>query len=104
MVAKHREATQGFHLRRLVLKDVPILGELAVLETHDIGRDPTPGPTVAGKAPVRNDVVAFSEDHVIVVTECFGKGATRLNKPSRPGGIGALCWMQVSDQNPSAVA
>ena len=40
MVAKHREATQGFRLRRLVLKDVPMLGELAVFETHDIGGDP----------------------------------------------------------------
>ena len=39
-IAEHREAATGFRLRRLVLKNVPVLGELAVFEAHDIGGDP----------------------------------------------------------------
>jgi hypothetical protein len=39
-IAKHREAANGFRLGRLVLKNVPVLGELAVFETHDVGGDP----------------------------------------------------------------
>jgi hypothetical protein len=39
-VTEHRETTNGFCLDRLVLKNVPVLGELAVFEAHDIGGDP----------------------------------------------------------------
>jgi hypothetical protein len=39
-VAEHREAANGFRLGRLVLKNIPVLGELAVFETHDVGGDP----------------------------------------------------------------
>jgi hypothetical protein len=39
-IAEHREAANRFRLGRLVLKDVPVLGELAVLETDDVGGDP----------------------------------------------------------------
>ena len=39
-VAEHRETADGFRLRRPVLKNIPVLGELAVLEAHDIGGDP----------------------------------------------------------------
>jgi hypothetical protein len=39
-IAEHRETAKGFRLGRLVLKDVPVLGELAVFEAHDIGGDP----------------------------------------------------------------
>jgi hypothetical protein len=32
MIAQHRQAAGGFGLGRLVLQDVPMLGELAVLK------------------------------------------------------------------------
>jgi hypothetical protein len=39
-IAEHRQAANGFRFGRLVLKNVPVLGELAVFEAHDIGGDP----------------------------------------------------------------
>ena len=39
-IPEHRQAAQGFRLARLVLKNVPVLGEPAVLQAHDIGGDP----------------------------------------------------------------
>lgn len=39
-IAEHGETAEGFSLGRLVLKNVPVLGELAILEAHHIGRDP----------------------------------------------------------------
>jgi hypothetical protein len=39
-VAEHRKPAHGFGLRRFVLEDVPVLGELAVFEADDIGGDP----------------------------------------------------------------
>ena len=38
-IPEHRQAAQGFRLARLVLKNVPVLGD-AVLQAHDIGGDP----------------------------------------------------------------
>jgi hypothetical protein len=39
-VAEHRETAKGFYLGRFILKNVPVFGELAVFEAHDIGGDP----------------------------------------------------------------
>ena len=40
---------------------------------------------MARKAPVRDDVVAFGEDHMIVVTECFGKAANKIEQAIAAG-------------------
>jgi hypothetical protein len=39
-IAEHRKTTKGFRLGRLVLNNVPVLGELAVFDSHDIDGDP----------------------------------------------------------------
>ena len=39
-IAKHWQTASRFRLDRFVLKNVPVLGELAVFEAHDIGSDP----------------------------------------------------------------
>ena len=39
-VAKHWQTADGFRTGRLVLKNVPMLGELAVFEADDVGSDP----------------------------------------------------------------
>lgn len=39
-IAEHRKTTKGFRLGRLVLNNVPVLGELAVIDAHDIDGDP----------------------------------------------------------------
>ena len=44
LVAEHRQAADGCFLCHLVLDDVPVLGQLAVLEAHDIHHDPVRRP------------------------------------------------------------
>jgi hypothetical protein len=61
-------------------KNVPVLGELAVFHAHDIGGDPRSRAPLAREAPVRDNVVAFGEDHVIFVAEGIGKGANELEQ------------------------
>ena len=46
-VAEHRQAADGLRFGHLVLKNVPVLGELTVFEACDIGGDPRRGTTVA---------------------------------------------------------
>ena len=40
---------------------------------------------MAGKAPVRDDVVAFGDDYVIVVAECLGKAANKVEQTIAAG-------------------
>src|ERR1700693_791035 len=40
LVTEHRQAADGCFLCHLVLDDVPMLGQLAVLEAHDLHHDP----------------------------------------------------------------
>jgi hypothetical protein len=51
-VAEHCQTNDGFRFGRLVLKNAPVLGELAVFEAHDISGDPRRGTTVARETPV----------------------------------------------------
>ena len=39
-IAEHWETADRFRLGRLILKNVPVLGELAVFEAYYIGGDP----------------------------------------------------------------
>src|ERR1700730_5740226 len=50
-----------------------MFGELAVLETHDIGGNPGGGPPISGEASVRNDVVPLGNDHLVLVTQRAGQ-------------------------------
>src|SRR6516225_8053281 len=77
-IAEHGQTAKGFRAGRLVLEDVPVLGELAVLETHDVGGDPGLRTTVSRKAAMGYDVVALGEDHVIFVSERVGKAANKI--------------------------
>ncbi len=42
LVPEHGQATAGCVLCYLVLDDVPVLGQFAILEAHDIRHDPVP--------------------------------------------------------------
>ncbi len=60
-----------------------MLGELAVFEAHNIGGDPSRRTAVAGKAPVRDNLVSFGKDHVIFVAERAGKAADKIEQGRR---------------------
>jgi hypothetical protein len=57
-VGEHRQAAHRVGLADLVLNDVPVLSQKAILDPEDIGDDPVSGLTVAGEATVEDDVVA----------------------------------------------
>ena len=63
---------------RLVLKNIPMLGELTVFKAHDVSGDPRCRTTVTGKAPMGDDVVRFGEDQVIFVAQSAGKAANKI--------------------------
>src|SRR5271169_3312952 len=84
-IAKHREPAKGLRFGRLVLKNVPMLGELAVFEAHDIGGDPRRGTAVAQKTPMGHHVVAFREDQLVFVAERGWKAADKIEQAVAAG-------------------
>ena len=68
-LAEHRQARHGFGLRRLVLEDVPVLGELAVLDADDVSGDPRRQAAVAGEATVSDDEIALGYDQLVFVAQ-----------------------------------
>src|SRR5215472_7716818 len=79
-VPQHRQAAQRFRAGRLVLQDVPVLSELAVFETHDVGGDPRSRATVARKAAMGDGIVSLGEDHVVFVPERVGEAANEIEQ------------------------
>src|ERR1700686_2633358 len=63
-----------------------MFGELAVLETDDIGSDPGGGTAVAGEAPMRNDIVALGHDQLVLVAERLGGGSDEVEQALAAGG------------------
>jgi hypothetical protein len=63
-----------------------MLGELAVLDADDVGSDPGGRPPHGRGAAMRNHVIAFRDDERV-----SGSVRIRLNNPSRPGAMCALC-------------
>ena len=79
-IAEHRETAKGFRLSRLVLKNVPVLGELAVFEAHDVSSDPRSRASMAGEASVANNVVPLGEDQVIFVAQRLGQAPNKAEQ------------------------
>jgi hypothetical protein len=84
MIAEHRETPDGFCFGRLVLENVPVLGELAVLKANDISRNPHCRTTVPGETPVRNHVVALGDDKLVFVAKLFWKTADGIEPSVTP--------------------
>src|ERR1700675_900877 len=72
-LAEHRQSADRLGPGRLVLQNVPMFGELAVLETDDIGGNPGGWTAIAGKASVRNDIVALGHDQLVLVAQRLGR-------------------------------
>src|SRR5262249_32433207 len=54
--------------------------ELAILETHDVGRDPGRGPASAGEPSVRDHVVSLGDDQMVFVAERVGEAANKIEQ------------------------
>jgi hypothetical protein len=79
-VAEHRQAAFRFGFCRLVLQDVPVFGETAVLDPDHVRGNPGDGPTIAREAAVDDDVVAFREDELMLVTQGIGQTLDQIEQ------------------------
>src|SRR5580704_11513328 len=79
-LAEHRQAADRLRRGRLVLKNVPMLGEPAVFEAHDVGGDPRRGTTVAGKTAVGDHIIPSGEDDVIFIAQRIRQGANEIEQ------------------------
>src|SRR6202051_4146560 len=79
-ITEHRQPADRLRFSRLVLQDIPMFSELAVLKTHDIGSDPGCRTALAGEASVRNDIVAFGHDKLVLVTQRVGQRADEVEQ------------------------
>ena len=61
-ISEHGQTALGLFLSRLVLNNVPVLGEQAILHPNDVGDDPGNGETTTGEATVHQDPVAVNDD------------------------------------------
>ena len=73
ILAEHREPALRLGFRRFVLQHIPVFGELTVFEADDIGGDPGRLPPHAGETAVRDDVIAFGKNELVLVPQRFGR-------------------------------
>ena len=85
------------------MKNVPVLGELAVFESHDICGDPRSATAMTRKTPVGDNVVAIGGDHVIFVAERVGKAANEIEQAiAARRNMGAVLDVAVRPEAPIA--
>ena len=65
-VSEHGPATDGGFFRRLVLDDIPVFGQLPVLEAHDVHHDPIRRLTDVAEPAVEQHVVAVGDGEAVL--------------------------------------
>src|SRR6516225_7443725 len=85
VVAEHWKTAQRLLPRGLVLNDVPVLREDAVLDAHDVGDDPRCRQAVTGKPPVENDEITSRRRNVVLVAQCCGQALDQAKEPVAAG-------------------
>ena len=65
-VAEHRQPAARLLARGLVLNDVPVLREHAILHPNDVGDDPRRWQAVTAEPPVENDEVTRRRGDVVL--------------------------------------
>src|ERR1700680_326493 len=68
-VAKHRKAALRLRTRNLVLPHLPMLGQNAIGEAHDVRRNPVHRSAITRESPVYDHEIAFGNDHTRFVLE-----------------------------------
>src|ERR1700722_15578428 len=84
-VSEHGQAADGGFLCRLVLNDVPVFSQLAVLEAHDVHNDPVHRTAYAAKPAVEQHVVAIGDAEPVLVAEIFWNSLDQGEKPLASG-------------------
>jgi hypothetical protein len=70
---------------RLVLEDVPVLGELAVFDADDLGGDPDGWTTNVREAAVSDDEVTLGKDQLILIAQRLRQRANEIKRARAPG-------------------
>ncbi|MEA2894553.1 MAG: hypothetical protein QOJ84_168, partial [Bradyrhizobium sp.] len=83
--AEHRQTAARLLPRGLVLDDVPVLREHAILHAHDIGDDPRRWQAEAAEPPMENDEVAGRRRNVVLVAQRRGQGLDQAKQPVAAG-------------------
>ena len=92
-IAEHRQSAARFSLGRFVLKGVPVLGGLAVLDADDVSGNPGRGAAVAGEATVGDDEIALGHDQLVFVAQpCRRRSRWVRNRRAKV----SLCWSVTS--------
>jgi NAD(P)-dependent dehydrogenase (short-subunit alcohol dehydrogenase family) len=61
---RHIRSNCGF-----VLQHIPVLGEEAIFESDNVGRNPGRGPSHPSEPAMRDDVVAFCDDELVFIAQ-----------------------------------
>src|SRR2546430_12099440 len=69
VIAKHRQAALRFGFGRLILQNIPVLGEAAVLDPDNVRGDPGNRPAISCETSMDNDVVVLRDDELMFVTQ-----------------------------------
>src|ERR1700730_3049559 len=70
--------------RRLVLDDVPMLGEQAVFDTQDVNHDPVHWLPDPSKPAGEHDIVAGGGDQRVLVMQLLRRGLDKVEEPFAP--------------------
>jgi hypothetical protein len=67
------------------MDDVPVFGELAVGDAHDVDHHPVGRLAMAGEPAVQHDMVAFGDGELMLVTQCCGQSLDEIEQPDATG-------------------
>jgi hypothetical protein len=72
-IAEHRPTALRFRASRLILEDVPVLGQHPVGDANGVGGDPVSRASRARESPVDDDKVTFGHDYARLIFEGRGR-------------------------------
>jgi hypothetical protein len=84
-VAEHRQTAARLFPRGLVLDDIPMLREQAILHAHDVGDDPRRRQAVTAEPPMENDKVTHRCRNVVLVAQRCGQAPDQVKEPVAAG-------------------
>src|SRR5579863_3696566 len=80
-IAKHGKAADGFFPSGFVLQYIPMLGQKAVFESDNVGRNPGGGPSHPGETAMRDNIVAFRDDELVFIPQRIWRRADKSEQP-----------------------
>src|SRR5882757_4289979 len=85
LIAEHRKTAARLLARGLVLDDVPVLREHAVLHAHDVSDDPRRRWPETAETSMENDEITRCRRNVVLVAQRRGQGLDQAKQPVTAG-------------------